>query len=47
MTISRGSARQHGPAVVLAQRRIMLLAYDRDVCAQIGKVQERYFRDGE
>ena len=26
---------------------IVLLAYDRDVCAQIAKVQERYFRDGE
>jgi cardiolipin synthase len=26
---------------------IVLLAYDRDVCEQIGKVQERYFRDGE
>ena len=26
---------------------IVLLAYDRDVCAQIAEVQERYFRDGE
>jgi len=26
---------------------IVLLAYDRDVCAQIAQVQERYFKDGE
>ena len=26
---------------------IVLLVYDRDVCAQIAKVQERYFKDGE
>ncbi len=26
---------------------IVLLAYDRGVCAQIARVQERYFRDGE
>ena len=26
---------------------IVLLVYDRDVCARIAEVQERYFRDGE
>ena len=26
---------------------IVLLAYDRDVCAQIAAVQERYFKEGE
>ena len=26
---------------------VVLLAYDRDVCAQLAAVQERYFREGE
>jgi len=26
---------------------IVLLVYDRDMCAQIAQMQERYFSDGE